>query len=75
MTATPPVATVNGCRLFDDGLGGLAAYRGNKLIGTAFPQNFDEPDGKWFARRRGMDARLYAGRRGAMRGLTKETKP
>jgi hypothetical protein len=64
---------VNGCRLFDDGLGGLTAYRDVAVVGTAFPKIVDQPDGQWFARKTGQSpAQLFDTRRKALNWLTKE---
>lgn len=77
MTVTPPVATVNGCPIYpdDEKLGGLLAYRGDTFLGVAFTKFDDQPDGPWFAKPRGRDARLFDTRIAALRWLTRETKP
>lgn len=75
MTASVPVATVNGCPIYpdDEKLGDLLAYRGDTFLGVAFPQIVDKPDKKWFARKTGQSpARLYGSRREALHWLTRE---
>jgi hypothetical protein len=61
----------------DDGLGGLNAYRGPKLIGRASPWVAGEPGGDWYARRLGrknQPAQRCKSRQEALDYLA-ETKP
>jgi hypothetical protein len=67
-----PVATVNGCRLYDDRLGGLTAYRGDTLIGVAYPEIANQVGGRWNAGTSHHAARLFDNRAEALRWLTRE---
>lgn len=67
MTTTRPTLTVHGLDWYDDGLGGLTAYRGPHIVGVAFPKVVGQRDGKWFGRSRGQAARLCSGRDEALR--------
>jgi hypothetical protein len=66
VTAAKPLHTTCGVDLYDDGLGGLKAYRGHQFVGAAFPSVVPEPSGSWFGRRRGEPARRFDSRQAAL---------
>jgi hypothetical protein len=68
MTAAEPWTT-HGVDLYDDGLGGLKAYRGHEFVGAAFPSVVHEAAGSWFGRRRGETARRFDTRHAALAHL------
>lgn len=62
MTALKPLGTIRGVDLFGDARGGIEAHRDGVFIGNAFPQNVRQPDGRWYGKRRGVNAVLFDGK-------------